>query len=741
MKSDTNQTYGLLAVLRRAVAAWRPHARLGVLIVAALLVQQLFQTFLAYSLKLIVDNVQSGQNDPPLALILAALLAGFVVAMAATFGGEYLTARAAGRLMGDVRRQLFAQLQALSVAYYVRMKLGDILSRFSGDLKLIEAGYTQAFLNTLLISLGLLVNVPVMLYLEWRLGLLALLSLPLILLANRRLMPGAAAATYDLNQTEGAVVNTVQEAIRAQLVVKAFGLQPTMAARFNDEIDHLTGVIVQSRFAIVLVGKVASMLILLIQILVTAVGALMAFHGTLSAGSLVAFLGILGVVSKDAYEFAKKVIPTLVQAGSGLRRLDEILQERPSVMDTAVPQPLPRLAQHIRFADVDFSYTGAQMNLAQINLTIGAGQSVAFVGPSGSGKSTTLSLILRLYDPLSGQVCFDDVDIRQVTQGALRAQMGTVFQDNYLFNTTIRENIRLSRPEASDAAVEAAAQAAEIHDLIISLPHGYDAQVGEAGGRLSGGQRQRIAIARAILRDPAILLLDEATSALDPGTEAAVNQTIARLGQGRTVIAVTHRLASVVQADQIFVMQNGRLVEQGTHQTLLAQGGLYHQLWQKQTGFEVSDDGRRARVGPRRLQQMHLFSNLSEEQLTAVADQFASEHYAAHEVIFNEGAAGDRFYMLVRGQVEVLANDKYGVARHLEVLEDGDHFGEMALLQNKPRNATIKTLTPCLVITLGREQFNNLVAYFPEMLPAIEQRVARSENNLAALQRQDPPDL
>jgi ATP-binding cassette subfamily B protein len=359
---------------------------------------------------------------------------------------------------------------------------------------------------------------------------------------------------------------------------------------------------------------------------------------------------------------------------------------------------------------------------------------VAFVGPSGSGKSTLLNLLPRFYEPTHGRIAFDGHDMAQATQASLRAQLGAVFQENFLFNTSIRENIRLSRADATDQMVEAAARAAEIHDLIISLPQDYDSNVGEAGGRLSGGQRQRIAIARAILRDPAILLLDEATSALDPATESAINGTLTRLGQGRTVIAVTHRLRAAAGADQIFVFQGGVLVEQGTHHALLAQTGLYRQLWQKQAGFDISDDGRQARVEPQRLRQMSLFAAISIEDLATVADQFASEYYAANETIFAQGDSGDHFYMLVRGQVAVMVADAGGRERQIEILEDGDHFGEMALLTDKPRNASIKTLTPCVVISLGRRQFERLVEEFPAMQPAIDQRMARSVANLAALQ-------
>lgn len=733
MSTEDSSPVGIVATLRRSALAWRPHWRAGGVILLALFVQQLFLTYFAYSLKTIVDIAQGDTSKASLGLILAGLAIGFVLATIAGIGGERLIARASGLLMGDIRRQLFDKLQALSVDFYIRKSQGDILARFTGDLSVIQAGFTQATFITCMVTISLLINVPVMLWLDWRLALLSLLSLPLILATNRHFVPRAGQATYQLRQTEGAVANTVQETVRAQIVIKAFGLQRLLIERFDRQVDHLTDVTVRSRFAIALVGKSSSTLILFVQLVVTTAGAVLALRGELSAGSLVAFLSILGVVSRDTYEFAKKAVPALIEAGSGLRRVDEILQATPAVTDAIDAQPLPRLREQIRFAGVDFSYSGEQLQLEGLDLVIRQGQQVAFVGPSGSGKSTVLGLLQRLYDPQRGRIAFDGHDIAAATQDSLRGQMGVVFQDNFLFNTSIRENIRLAQPQASDAEIEAAARQAEIHDFIVTLPHGYDTNVGEAGGRLSGGQRQRIAIARAILRDPAILLLDEATSALDPGAEAAINRTIGQLAAGRTVIAVTHRLASVTPMDQIYVMQTGTLVEQGTHRTLLERCGLYFELWQKQSGFEVSNDGRFAQIDAERLKQVHLFEEIEPDRLAQFANQFHSEFFEAGQDVIVEGGMGDKLYVIVRGTVHVLVKDQAGKEQFIDCMEDGDYFGEMALLLNQPRSATIRTVTPSLLLSLTTEQFFHMLDQFPECRPAIDRRVAQSQANQAAV--------
>jgi ATP-binding cassette, subfamily B, bacterial len=321
----------------------------------------------------------------------------------------------------------------------------------------------------------------------------------------------------------------------------------------------------------------------LLHLVVLALGAYLATKGQITVGTFVTFESAFWEVS---YNIAHVMhfIPLSIQSAAAVRHIEELLDEPARGADRPGAPDLPRVTNDITFEHVTFQYEGSETPLLDnLSLKLKVGKTIAIVGPSGSGKSTLLNLILRLYVPDEGRVTIDGVDIQKVTRESLRRSMAVVFQENMLFNMSIRENIRLGKEGATDEEVEQAARKAEIHRYIMSLPQKYDTQVGERGDTLSGGQRQRLAIARAIVRDPSVLLLDEATSALDQTTEAAINRTLLKVAQGRTMIFSTHRLTSVVDMDEIIVISGGRAIERGSHQELLAANGVYRKLWDDQS--------------------------------------------------------------------------------------------------------------------------------------------------------------
>ena len=317
------------------------------------------------------------------------------------------------------------------------------------------------------------------------------------------------------------------------------------------------------------------------------------------------------------------------QAAAGsMSRIQELLDEPPGIVDRPGAVALERLADEITLDAVTLAYGPGRPALDTVSLKIPIGSHVAFVGPSGAGKTSLLNLLLRFWDPTAGRVLLDGHDMRDLTVASLRSQFGVILQDTFVFNTTVRANIAFGRPDATDEQVVAAAEAARLHDFIAALPAGYETVLGDRGVRMSGGQRQRLAIARALLRDPAVLILDEATSALDARTEAELRRSLADAGEGRTVVSISHRLTSIVSSDQIYVLAGGRLAEQGTHEELLAMGGLYRQLWTEQQGGEPIEVP--LGVGPATaLAAVPLLAHVPPPVLQELASVATRERYAA----------------------------------------------------------------------------------------------------------------
>lgn len=450
--------------------------------------------------------------------------------------------------------------------------------------------------------------------------------------------------------------------------------------------------------------------------------AFLVIRGEMSIGSLIGFMALLLNVDK-ALGLLSQGRPDCIQAIGGMERVEALLREPGGVMDAADARPAPSVRE-IAFRDVTFGYPGRPASLRHVSFTVPARRHVAFVGRSGAGKSTILRLIARFYDAREGTVTVNGEDVRRVTQHSLRARMAIVLQETVLFSGTIRENISFARPDATDVEIEAAATAAQIHHVIRSWPDGYATVVGEGGKVLSGGQRQAIALARALVRNAEILLLDEATTGLDPEMEAAFNRALAELARERTIISVTHRLPTVAHADQIFVIDGGEVVERGTHRELLDLEGTYHRLWQQQSGFVVSPDGREAEITPARLSRVPLFADLSEALRSEICDRFVSESYAAGTTIVEQDEPGDTFYIVVRGSVAVVRRSPGEAEQRLRVLQDGDFFGEIALLEDVGRTSTVRTLGPTLLLALTRPHFLRLLEAAPGVRRTVEAAAA-----------------
>jgi ATP-binding cassette, subfamily B, bacterial len=558
------------------------YKKMLVFVSVGVVVETLFNVIMPLSLKFLIDDALGEEDFQALYKILGVLaVAGIFTSIVAVWYEKW-NARLAAGVIADVRTGLFDHVQNLPAAFFQRTKRGEILSRFSVDLTAFEGSVRTLVGSAALPLLELIAGIFLMLFLNWQLAAVALLVFPITLIGPRILTPKAVQANYEQKINESGLLGMVQENIAAQAVIKAFTLHRRTFGWFKLRNDQARDKYASAMFLSTMVERTVTIAVLLLHLVVLALGAYLATKGQITIGTFVTFESAFWEVS---YNIAHVMhfLPVSIQSSAAIRHIQEMLDEPTRGADRPGAPDLPRISHDISFERVTFRYEGAQQPvLDNLSLKLDVGKTIAIVGPSGSGKSTLLNLILRLYVPDEGRVTIDGVDIRRVTRESLRGSMAVVFQENMLFNMSIKENIRLGKEGATDEEVVEAARKAEIHRYIMSLPQKYDTSVGERGDTLSGGQRQRIAIARAIIRNPSVLLLDEATSALDQTTEAAINRTLLKVSRGRTMIWSTHRLTSVVDMDEIIVISGGQAIERGSHAELLAKNGVYRKLWDDQ---------------------------------------------------------------------------------------------------------------------------------------------------------------
>jgi ATP-binding cassette, subfamily B, bacterial len=692
------------------------------LLVVSLLIDVAYDNLLPLCMKFLVDKAILPQDAHAFSVIVGVLGTAFAVAVLSAVGRDYLYSWLGAHALHDIRVEMYEHLQRLSMEYFGRTRSGDLVARFSTDLAAVENFLVIGMPTAFIASANIVVSTIVLFVLEPRLALVVLVALPFCVLGPRILGPRAINTGYRLRQEQGVLTSMVQENFQAQRVIKAFSLKDSAIGQFKEQSMKIRRSGLTFGFYAYGTQRAPNIAMGFFNVLVLSIGGYLALRGELTVGSLVSFQALFVNVTASVMTLTS-FAPTLLQATTGLQRIRELLNAPTGVQERRDAVTVQPLKTAIRIENVTFSYTGERRDLDQVSLEIPRGARVAFVGPSGCGKSTCLNLVVRFFDPSQGRIFYDDVDLRDASLSSLSTQMGVVFQENVLFNTSICENVRMGRDGATDAEVEQACRLAELHDHIMLMPQGYDSPVGEGGGRLSGGQRQRVAIARALIRRPSILVLDEATSALDPATEAAINDTLERVAGHQTTISVTHRLAPLVGYDRIFVFQAGRLMEAGNHQELLARDGLYADLWSKQNAVTFSEDGARAKVDPASLKRIGIFKDLEEPMHREIAALFLVEEAGPGAVIFREGDEGDKFYVIARGRVRVSARAKDGTQHDLAVFEDGDNIGEVALMRNRPRNATAISEAETVFLTIRRAAFQRLLDHYPVVRGILERQL------------------
>ncbi|MBB3946070.1 ATP-binding cassette subfamily B protein [Rhizobium skierniewicense] len=535
---------------------------------------------LPLAVRRIIDHGFEGADGAMINSYFAVLLAIAVVLALASAMRYYYVMSIGERVVADLRRDVFAHLTSLSQAFFDVNHSGELASRLTADTVQIRSAFgssaSQALRNILL-CLG---GVAMMVYTSPSLSGLALLAIPLIvfpLIAFGRSVRSRSRTTQDTLATSSAFA---AETISASRTIQSFNAESLANSRYNDAVEKAYRGARSAISARAVLTAVAISFVFGSVVAILWYGAHGVLIGTISAGTLSQFV-LYSVIAASSLGQLSEVWGELSQAGGAAERLSELLQEKSPVTDPATPVPLPAPARgEASFENVSFHYPqgGGRPVVTDLSLKVAAGETVAIVGPSGAGKSTIFSLLMRFYDPQSGRITVDGTDIRSVTLEELRSRLAIVPQDVAIFATSIHDNIAFGKPTATREEVRTAAIAAQADGFIANLDNGYDTIVGERGVTLSGGQRQRIAIARAILRDAPVLLLDEATSALDAESETLVQKALDQLIAKRTTIVIAHRLATVLKADRILVMDEGRIIEEGTHQSLTRQGGLYAKL-------------------------------------------------------------------------------------------------------------------------------------------------------------------
>lgn len=575
-----------MSALNRLLRHLRPYWRGLAITTVLILIKTLVGLLPPLFQRSIVDDV-IGRGQVQLILPLMVGLVGVYLVVGFTdFGDQFLRHTIGEKILFDLRVRLYDHLQRLSLSFYERTSTGELMSRVSNDVNALEQFMTHGTILALVAVVRLVGATAVLLVLDWRLALIALIPVPIIAAGLRWFNKQTRPIYRKVRDRLGDVNARLQDDLAGMRVIQAFGQEGAELKRFKEA----SAAYMKERIASIRMwSTVFPGLGFFVDgggILVLGAGASMVVQGQLTLGTLVAFLSYI-VSFYEPIRRLTDIDNIIQQAGAAADRIFELLDQQPDIKDEAGAAALPHVAGELAFEDVHFHYGNGEEVLHDVDFTVRPGEVVALVGPSGAGKTSIANLVCRFYDPTHGRVLLDGCDLRGLQVASLRSHVAVVLQDTFLFNGTVRRNLLYGKPAATDAELIAAARAAYAHEFIMGMPQGYDTEIGERGVKLSGGQRQRLALARAILADPRILILDEATSSVDAEAEYLIQQALEEVLKGRTALVIAHRLSTIRNADKIIALENGRIREVGNHHELLARNGLYSQLYQRQLELAV----------------------------------------------------------------------------------------------------------------------------------------------------------